>query len=96
MTFVHRRSVRAAAAPLVAAFALLATLALALPAGAQAARVLVMGPAGHVTARENPFVPAAAPTPAPNDRSGECGRREAHKVEEAARRKRSPASSNAC
>ena len=68
MTFVHRRTVRAAAAPLVAAFALLATLALALalPAGAQAARVLVMGPAGHVTARQNPFVPAAAPTPAPN------------------------------
>ena len=65
MTFVHRRTVRAAAAPLVAAFALLATLALALPAGAQAARVLVMGPAGQVTARENPFVPAAAPTPAP-------------------------------
>ncbi|MFZ0971379.1 MAG: D-glucuronyl C5-epimerase family protein [Solirubrobacteraceae bacterium] len=66
MTFVHGRTVRAAAAPLVAAFALLATLALVLPAGAQAARVLVMGPAGHVTAHQNPFVPAAAPTPAPN------------------------------
>ena len=59
MTSVHRRVVRAAAAPLVAA------LALALPAGAEAARVLVMGPAGHVTARQDPFVPAAEPTSAP-------------------------------
>jgi hypothetical protein len=51
--------VRAAAAPLVAA------LALALPTGAQAARVLVMGPTGHVTARQDPFVPAGEPTPTP-------------------------------
>jgi D-glucuronyl C5-epimerase C-terminus len=60
VTSVHRRILRAVAAPLVA------VLALALPAGAQAARVLVMGPAGHVTARQDPFVPAGAPTPAPN------------------------------
>ncbi len=59
MTSVHRRIVRGVAAPLVA------VLALALPAGAQAARVLVMGPAGHVTARQDPFVPAGEPTPAP-------------------------------
>jgi D-glucuronyl C5-epimerase C-terminus len=66
---------RGAAAPFVAALAtalsaalvlaLSAVLALAFPAGAQAARVLVMGPAGHVTARQDPFVPAAAPTPPP-------------------------------
>jgi D-glucuronyl C5-epimerase C-terminus len=81
VTSVHRRIVRAAAAPLVAALApVLAALAsviaavaltvavvsLAFPAGAQAARVLVMGPAGHVTARQDPFVPAAEPTPSPN------------------------------
>ena len=41
-------------------------MALALPATASAARVLVMGPGGHVTARQDPFVPAAAPTPPPN------------------------------
>ena len=52
--------VRAGAAPLVSA------LALALPAGAQAARVLVMGPGGHVTASQDQFVPSVAPTPAPN------------------------------
>jgi hypothetical protein len=59
---------RAALAPLVAALALAfaALLALAFPPGAQAARVLVMGPTGHVTTRQDPFVPAAAPTPAPN------------------------------
>ena len=73
MTSVHRRTLRAAAAPLVAALALAlpaalalaGVLALAFPAGAQAARVLVMGPKGHVTARQDPFVPPAAPTPAP-------------------------------
>ena len=59
---------RVSVAPLVAvlALALAAVLALAFPPGAQAARVLVMGPAGHVTARQDPFVPAVAPTPAPN------------------------------
>ena len=50
---------RAAAAPFLAA------LALTIPAVAQAAPVLVMGPRGHVTARQDPFVPAAVPTPAP-------------------------------
>jgi hypothetical protein len=56
-----------ALAPLAAlALALLAALALALPAGAQAARVLVMGPGGHVTARQDPFVQAGEPTPPPN------------------------------
>ncbi len=60
MTSVHRRIVRGGAATLLAA------VALALPAGAQAAKVLVMGPGGHVTARQDPFVPAAAPTPPPN------------------------------
>jgi D-glucuronyl C5-epimerase C-terminus len=59
VTSVHRRILRGAAAPLVA------VLALALPSGAQAARVLVMGPGGHVTARQDRFVPAAAPTPPP-------------------------------
>jgi D-glucuronyl C5-epimerase C-terminus len=59
VTSVHRRIVRGAAAPLVA------VLAFALPSGAQAARVLVMGPGGHVTARQDRFVPAAAPTPPP-------------------------------
>jgi D-glucuronyl C5-epimerase C-terminus len=59
VTSVHRRIVRGGAAPLVVA------LALALPSGAQAAaRVLVLGPGGHVTARQDPFVPPAAPTPA--------------------------------
>ena len=59
VTSIQRRLVRAAAAPLLAA------LALALAPGAEAARVLVMGPTGHVAARQDPFVPAAAPTPAP-------------------------------
>jgi hypothetical protein len=64
VTFVHRRRVRAACAPLLGALA--TALALAFPAGAQAAaRVLVMGPGGHVTARQDPFVPAGEPTPAP-------------------------------
>jgi D-glucuronyl C5-epimerase C-terminus len=59
---------RASVAPLVAVLtlALAALLALAFPPGAQAARVLVMGPGGHVTARQDRFVPAAAPTPPPN------------------------------
>ena len=59
---------RAAVAPLVAVVALasMSVLALAFPAGAQAARVLVMGGGGHVIAQQNPFLPAAAPTPAPN------------------------------
>ena len=68
MTSVHRRIVRGVAAPLLAvlALALAAVLALAFPAGAQAARVLVMGAGGHVSARQDPFVPTAAPTPAPS------------------------------
>ena len=68
MTFVHRRIVRGVAAPLLAvlALALSALLSLAFPAGAQAARVLVMGAGGHVSARQDPFVPTAAPTPAPS------------------------------
>jgi hypothetical protein len=63
VTFVHRRRVRAACAPLLGALA--TAVALAFPAGADAARVLVMGPGGHVTARQDPFVPAGEPTPAP-------------------------------
>jgi hypothetical protein len=59
VTSFQRGIVRAAAAPLLAA------LALAIPAVAEAAPVLVMGPGGHVTARQDPFIPAAAPTPAP-------------------------------
>jgi len=60
VTSVHRRAVRAALAPL------LVLLVLALTSGvARAATVLVMGPGGHVTTRQDPFVPAAAPTPAP-------------------------------
>ncbi|HUA71401.1 MAG TPA: D-glucuronyl C5-epimerase family protein [Solirubrobacteraceae bacterium] len=59
MTSVHRRIVRGGAATLVAA------LALAVPTTSQAARVLIMGPTGHVTARQDKFVPAAAPTPPP-------------------------------
>jgi D-glucuronyl C5-epimerase C-terminus len=59
VTSVHRRIARGGAATIVAA------LTLALPTYAEAARVLVMGPTGHVTARHDRFVPAAAPTPAP-------------------------------
>ena len=59
VTSARRRIVRVGAAPLIAA------LVLALPAGAQAARVLVMGPDGHVTAGQDPFVPAGEATPAP-------------------------------
>ena len=66
MTYVRRRIVRAGAAPVLAALALtLPALALAFPASAQAARVLVMGPGGHVTARQDPFVSPGEPTPAP-------------------------------
>jgi hypothetical protein len=61
VTSVHRRTARALAAPLVAALALL------LPSGvAHAATVLVMGPGGHVSARQDRFVPAGEPTPAPS------------------------------
>ncbi len=61
MTSVHRRAVRAALAPV------LVVLVLALWSGvAHAATVLVMGPGGHVTTRQDPFVPAVAPTPPPN------------------------------
>jgi hypothetical protein len=56
---VHRHIQRAAAAPLLAALALIA------PAVAHAAPVLVMSASDHVTARQDPFVPAAEPTPAP-------------------------------
>jgi hypothetical protein len=41
-------------------------LALAFPVGAQAARVLVMGAGGHVTARQDPFIPSPSVTPAPS------------------------------
>jgi D-glucuronyl C5-epimerase C-terminus len=44
---------------------LLAALAAALPAPARAAAVLVMGPGGHVTAGQDPFVPPDEPTPPP-------------------------------
>ncbi len=61
MTSVHRRAVRAALAPV------LVVLVLALWSGvAHAATVLVMGAGGHVTTRQDPFVPAAAPTPVPD------------------------------
>jgi D-glucuronyl C5-epimerase C-terminus len=63
VTSIHGRRLRAPAAPLLAALAFV--LALALPAPAEAARVLVLSPSGHVTARQDPFVPAAEPTPAP-------------------------------
>ena len=80
MTSIHRRTLRAVGAPLLAAHALalppvpprlavvtplLAALALALPAVAHGAPVLLMGPGGHVIATQDPFVPPAAPTPAP-------------------------------
>ena len=63
MTSVHRRIVRGAAAPLVA------VLALALPSGAQAARVLVMGPGGHVTARQDRVRPGRGADAATRDRA---------------------------
>ncbi|MFZ0378424.1 MAG: hypothetical protein WAL38_11390, partial [Solirubrobacteraceae bacterium] len=61
MTSVHRRALRAALAPV------LVVLVLSLWSGvAHAATVLVMGPGGHVTTRQDPFVPAVAPTPVPD------------------------------
>jgi D-glucuronyl C5-epimerase C-terminus len=69
VTSLQRRNARGVRASLLAAVALAASLtaslSLAFPAGAQAARVLVMGPGTHVTARQDPFVPATAPTPVP-------------------------------
>jgi hypothetical protein len=59
VTSIHRRRLRAGAAPLLAA------LALILPASAHAAPVLVLGPGGHVMRSQDPFVPASLPTPAP-------------------------------
>ena len=50
MGFVHGQIPRAGAAALVAA------LALVVPAAAGAAPVLVMGAHGHVTARQDPFL----------------------------------------
>jgi hypothetical protein len=68
VTPIHRRRLRAGAAPplaaLILACAVLAS-ALALATPARAAPVLVLGRGGHVTARQDPFLPAAAPTPAP-------------------------------
>jgi hypothetical protein len=61
VTSIDRRRLRAPAAPLLAALA----LGLALPAHAAAAPVLIMGPGGHVTRGQDPFVPANVPTPAP-------------------------------
>jgi hypothetical protein len=52
---------RAPAAQLLAAL----VLALSLPTHAAAAPVLIMGPGGHVTRSQDPFVPADLPTPAP-------------------------------
>ena len=62
MTFIHRRLGRAAAVLLCAGLA----LALASPTSARAASVLFMGAGGHVSVRQDPYLPAAAPTPAPN------------------------------
>jgi hypothetical protein len=59
VTSIHRRRLRAAVAPLLAA------LALILPAHAHAAPVLILGPGGHVTRGHDPFIPANVPTPAP-------------------------------
>jgi len=61
VTSIHRRRLRVGAAPLLAALAFV--LGLATPA--HAAPVLILGPGGHVTRAQDPFVPAAAPTPAP-------------------------------
>jgi D-glucuronyl C5-epimerase C-terminus len=59
--------VRAAAAPLLVALALaVPAVGLAVPALARAAPVLVMGPGGRVSIRQDPFLPAAEPTPAPD------------------------------
>jgi D-glucuronyl C5-epimerase C-terminus len=56
---IHRRRLRAGAAPLLAA------LVLILPAHAHAAPVLRMSAGGHITQGQDPFIPAALPTPAP-------------------------------
>jgi hypothetical protein len=82
VTSVHRRTARALAAPLVAALALL----LMLPSGeARAATVLVMGPGGHVSARQDPFVPAGEPTPAPSRTATTAS---AHRAPSKSRRRR--------
>jgi D-glucuronyl C5-epimerase C-terminus len=59
VTSIHRRRLRAGAAPLLAA------LALILPARAHAAPVLRMSAGGHITRTQDPFIPAALPTPPP-------------------------------
>jgi D-glucuronyl C5-epimerase C-terminus len=59
VTSIHRRRLRAGAAPLLAA------LALILPARAHAAPVLRMSAGGHITRTQDPFVAADLPTPAP-------------------------------
>ncbi len=63
MTSIHRRRLRAGAAPLFAALALV--LGLAAPELAHAAPVLILEPGGHVTRAQDPFVPANLPTPLP-------------------------------
>jgi hypothetical protein len=64
VTSVHRRTLRAGVASIFAALTL--TLMLALAGQAQAAPVLILGPGGHVRAAQDPYAPAAAPTPAPS------------------------------
>ncbi len=83
MTLIHRRRLRAGVARVLAALALCLVLVLGLAAGAQAAPVLVLGPGGHVTAGQDPFVPAFVPTPTPNATAA------AH-IARAARPKRKP------
>jgi D-glucuronyl C5-epimerase C-terminus len=56
---VHRHILRAAAAPLLAALALIA------PAVAHAAPVLLMSASGHVTHAQDLYLPAGEPTPTP-------------------------------
>jgi D-glucuronyl C5-epimerase C-terminus len=66
VTLIHRRRVRAGVAPGFAALVLAAlVLALAVPASAQAAPVLRLGPGGHITRTQDRFIPAALPTPLP-------------------------------
>jgi hypothetical protein len=60
VALAHRQIPRAGAAALVAA------LALILPAAAGAAPVLVMGPGGHVTHGQDRFLPTGEPTPVPD------------------------------
>jgi hypothetical protein len=52
--------------PLVAVACIVGMLGGAAAAGA--APVLVLGPGGHAAVRENPFLPAAGPTPSPSQR----------------------------